>query len=208
MDKYKRFYGLYLFIAVILALVFVGMNILPPQIEALKTAKEEVENQTTILEGKAKQKQIVQNKIKQMSDASQRTQKKIFSPIENDLGNDSLFFALYNDVIEMIHSNSIKIKKMDYDYNPDDDVFVQHGKDTYFVCDINLELVSNYVNLGKLIQNIYQYPYYIRINSVEVKPFKKDKRILITNLSLRLYAYTEPFEESDETPAEANKTKE
>ena len=133
-DKYKRFYGLYLFIAVILALVFVGMNILPPQIEALKTAKEEVENQTTILEGKAKQKQIVQNKIKQMSDASQRTQKKIFSPIENDLGNDSLFFALYNDVIEMIHSNSIKIKKMDYDYNPDDDVFVQHGKLAVLLC--------------------------------------------------------------------------
>ena len=94
----------------------------------------------------------------------------------------------------MIHSNSIKIKAIDYTYNPKNDEFVKFGKDIYFVCDINLELVSNYVNLGKLIQELYQYPYYIKISQLDVKPYEKDKKILLSNLSLRLYTHTEPQE--------------
>ena len=66
-----------------------------------------------------------------------------------------------------------------------------------------MELVSNYVNLGKLIQDLYQYPYYIKINELEVKPYEKDKKILISNLSLRLYAHTEP---DSETPAASSTT--
>ena len=31
-----------------------------------------------------------------------------------------------------------------------------------------MDLVSNYVNLGKLIQDIYQYPYYLKINESEL----------------------------------------
>ena len=81
-------------------------------------------------------------------------------------------------------------------HSPDYDNFVKFGKDIYFVCDVNMELVSNYVNLGKLIQDIYQYPYYIKINELDVKPYDKDKKILLTSLSLRLYAQTAPEEDS------------
>ena len=94
----------------------------------------------------------------------------------------------------MVHANSIKIKSMEYTYNPEDDKFVQFGKDVYFVCEINMELVSNYTNLGKFIQNIIQYPYYIKISNVQVLPYEKDKKILISNISLRLYAHTMPEE--------------
>ena len=117
--------------------------------------------------------------------------------MESDLGNDTLFFTLYNDLLEMVHSNSVKIKSIDYTYNPKEDKFVEFGKDIYFVCDVNMELVSNYVNLGKLIQDIYQYPYYIRINELDVTPYEKDKKVLVTNLSLRLYAHTAPDTTAD-----------
>ena len=97
----------------------------------------------------------------------------------------------------MLHANTVKIKSINYTYNPADDEFVKFGKDIYFVCDVNMELASNYTNLGQLIQELYQYPYYIRINSLDIKPYAKDKKILITNLSLRLYAHTEPQEIKD-----------
>ena len=142
--------------------------------------------------------QIVQKKIKQIKDSISSSQKKIYSPLESDLGNETLFFTLYNDLIEMIHANSVKIKSIDYKYNPESDSFVKFGKDIYFVCDVEMELVSNYVNLGKLIQDIYQYPYYIKINNLEVNPYKKDKKILLSKLSLRLYAHTEPTEPINE----------
>ena len=97
-------------------------------------------------------------------------------------------------MIEMIHSNAVKIKSINYTYNPVDDAFVKFGKDVYFVSDVNLELVSNYTNLGKLIENIYQYPYFMKIMQLDVKPYAKDKKVLVTNLTLRLYARTEAQE--------------
>ena len=65
---------------------------------------------------------------------------------------------------------------------------------------MNFELVSNFVNLGKLIEAIYQYPYYIRINSLSLVPYDGDKKVILSKLSLRLYSHTEP-EVKNDTPS-------
>lgn len=192
MDKYKRYYGVIVFCVAIILLIFGFVQLISPKVTELNDLKASIEQkqgQVSELENKLN---IVKQKIKKIKNSIISSQKKIYSPIESDLGNETLFFTLYNDVIEMVHSNSVKIKAIDYTYNPETDAFVKFGKDIYFVCDVNMELVSNYVNLGKLIQDLYQYPYYIKINEIEVKPYQKDKKILITNLSLRMYAHTEP----------------
>ena len=194
MDKYKRYYGVIVFCVAIILLILGFVQLISPKVTELNDLKASIEQkqgQVSELENKLN---IVKQKIKKIKNSIISSQKKIYSPIESDLGNETLFFTLYNDVIEMVHSNSVKIKAIDYTYNPETDAFVKFGKDIYFVCDVNMELVSNYVNLGKLIQDLYQYPYYIKINEIEVKPYQKDKKILITNLSLRLYAHTEPDE--------------
>lgn len=203
MEKYKKYYGVIIFLAALVAMIALVVSLETPKISELKSLKndeQQKQEQVNELQGKL---DIVKAKIKKIKNSITSSQKKIYSPIENDLGNETLFFTLYNDVIEMIHANSVKIKSIDYTYNPEADAFVKFGKDVYFVCDVNMELVSNYVNLGKLIQDLYQYPYYIRINELEVKPYEKDKKILISNLSLRLYAHTEP---DSETPAGSSTT--
>lgn len=203
MEKYKKYYGVIIFLAALVAMIALVVSLETPKISELKSLKnDELQKQEQVneLQGKL---DIVKAKIKKIKNSITSSQKKIYSPIENDLGNETLFFTLYNDVIEMIHANSVKIKSIDYTYNPEADAFVKFGKDVYFVCDVNMELVSNYVNLGKLIQDLYQYPYYIKINELEVKPYEKDKKILISNLSLRLYAHTEP---DSETPVGSSTT--
>ncbi len=192
MEKYKKYYGVMAFAAAVLLLFFGIYKIVGPKVEEVNTLKSDIESKQQELDGLQNKLNIVKAKIKKIKNSISTSQKKIYSPIESDLGNETLFFTLYNDVIEMIHANSVKIKSIDYTYNPETDSFVKFGKDVYFVCDVNMELVSNYVNLGKFIQDIYQYPYYIKINEMEVKPYEKDKKILITTLSLRLYAHTEP----------------
>lgn len=198
MDKYKKYYGVMIFCAVILVIGFVCFKVVTPQIENLNNIKAEVANKENELNGLNTKLNVVQQKIKKIKDSISGAQKKVYYPIESDLGNETLFFTLYNDVIEMVHANSVKIRSIDYKYNPEGDMFVTNGRDAYFVCDVNMELVSNYVNLGKLIENIYQYPYYIKINNLEVKPYPKDKKILISNISLRLYAHTAPEEIKEE----------
>lgn len=198
MNKYKKYYGLGIFIAVLLVAAFLAYIVIMPSLNDLTTAKATLNTKTEELEKKENEKKIVLDKIKKLQDSLSSSQKKIYSPTESDLGNETLFFTLYKDVIEILHTNSVRIKSIDYTTNPDSDTFVQFGKDVYFVCDLNLQLVSNYVNLGKLIQDIYQYPYYIKINSIDVRPYEKDKKVLLTDMNLRLYAHTTPTEETND----------
>ena len=137
------------------------------------------------------------DKLRKLKDSVTTSTKKVFYPVESDLGDDGLFFTLYNDLLDMISANSVKIKSIDYVYNPEEDNFIKHGKGEYFVCNVNLQLVSNYTNLGKLIENIHQYPYYMKINSMEVTPHAKDKKVLFTKLSLTLYAHTDIEQEEN-----------
>ena len=192
MDKYRKYYGIMIFAVTAIVVTMVAYRIISPQISNLSELNNKITTQENLLKKKQNDLKIVKNKIKKIQDSILSSQKKIYSPLESDLGQDSLFFTLYNDLIEMVHANSVKIKSLSYVYNPADDSFVEFGKDVYFVCDINLELVSNYVNLGKLIQDIYQYPYHIKINNLTVKPYSKDKTVLLSALSLRLYAHTMP----------------
>lgn len=192
MDKYKRYYGVLIFIVVIALLIFGTYSVIQPMVVKTKSLEETIEKKQQELDALNNKLRIVQAKIKKIKESIAGSQKKIYYPVESDLGNDTLFFTLYNDVIEMVHTNGVKIKSIDYSYNPEADAFVKFGKDVYFVCDVNMELVSNYVNLGKLIQDLYQYPYYIRINEISVNPYEKDKKVLIANVSLRLYAHTAP----------------
>lgn len=197
MDKYRKYYGVIGFLVAVALLFFVAFKIISPKIEEMNRLKSDITNKENELKSQQNKLNVVQNKIKRIKNSIITSQKKIYSPIESDLGNETLFFTLYNDVIEMVHANSVKIKSINYTYNPETDTFVKFGKDVYFVCDVNMELVSNYINLGKLIQDIYQYPYYIKINELEVKPYAKDKKILVSNLGLRLYAHTSPQEDTE-----------
>ena len=192
MDKYKRFYGVIIFSFAVIALIAIVASIISPRLTETANLKDTIATKESELSQLNNKTQVVKDKIKKIKNSIMSSQKKIYSPIESDLGNDTLFFTLYNDVIEMLHANSIKIKSIDYTYNPETDAFVKFGKDIYFVCDVDMEIVSNYVNLGKLIQDIYQYPYYIKINNIDVNPYQRDKTILISTLSLRLYAHTAP----------------
>ena len=196
MDKYARYIGLIPFVVLIAVVALLISFVVIPKYNASVEVHSSLSNVESELQKKQQDKQNVENKKKKLKDANMNAQKKVYSPLESDMGNDSLFFNMYNDVLEMLNANSIKIKTMEYVYNPEGDPFVSSGKD-YFVCDINMQLISNFVNMGKFIQDIYQYPYYVKINYVDIKPYQKDKKVLITYLGLRLYAHTQPVQDNN-----------
>ena len=192
MDKYKRYMGVIVFIIAVALMIYVAASVIIPQYNEWSGLKSKVISVTKTLEEKRQAKITIKKRLQKLQNSVISSQKKIYSPIESKLEEDTLFFTLYSDLIEMVRANTIKIKSIDYKYNPSGDAFVKQKNGKYFVCDVNMEIVSNYVNLGKLIQDIYQYPYYIKINSIEVIPYEQDKKILLSTISLRLYAHTTP----------------
>lgn len=194
MEKLTKYYGILLFVVVVGILGYISYSVLLPKFDTLSNRQKEVIKQNDILTQKNLELARVSEKIKKMQYSIATSTKKVYYPSQSDLGDDTLFFTIYNDVVDMLKSNSIKIKTIDYVYNPEKDKFVEFGKDKYFVCDVNMDLISNYVNFGKFIEALYQYPYYVRINQVYVNPYENDKKILMIKLSLRLYAHTQPEE--------------
>lgn len=194
MEKLKPYYGLIILILTAAISVFAITKVISPVVEDYKSYESKLLKKQDLLKKKQSRYNMVKETLKNLNNSVSSAQKKIFAPTESDLGDSSLFFAMYQELFELLHSNSIKIKSIESDYNPKDDKFVQYGKEDFFVSDVNLKLISNYKNLDKLLQDIYQYPYYIKINSLKVEPYAKDKKILLTDLSLRLYSRTEPVE--------------
>ena len=127
MEKYKKYYGVMLFAAVALACVLAAYYAITPQITEHANSDNNLQEKKTALEGKQAERGRVISKLKQLKDSIATSQKKIYSPVESDLGNDTLFFTLY----------------------------------------------------------------------------EKDKTVLVTNMSLRLYAHTAPVEEEETPPAAA-----
>lgn len=196
MNDLKRYYGIIIFLLGVILLIYFSFNFIKSNVSVYLESSQKLGNMEASLADVKKREIVVKNKINQLKTVKTTVlAKKIYAPNESDLGTDSLFFVLYTDLIEMLRNNSVKIKSIDYKYNPEGDNFVQYGKDAYFVCDIDLKLSSNFVDLGKLIQDIYQYPYYIKIRGIKIVPYEKDRKILLSDLNIRLYSYVEPKED-------------
>lgn len=193
MDKYKRFLGVIIFALVTAFALYISIPMVKQPFDDLEKSKQTLESKKAELEKEEKALSQARKDLKEMLETNSSATKKVFAPSEADLGEDTLYFTLYNDLIEMLHANSVKIKSIKKDTTGiDEDSFKVEGNGLYYVVNVNLDLVSNYTELGKLIEDIYQYRYYIKINSLDVRPHPKDKKILLSKLSLRMYAKTEP----------------
>lgn len=200
MGKYKKFYGVIVFLIIVVASVFFAVTEIQKKYNESTQLDTTIENSKKELRKLQGDKKIVDEKLAKIKDSILGAPKKIYAPVESGLDDDSLFFTLYNDALDMVTSNGIKIKSIKPVFDSINDPFVNEGNkngDNYYVCDVTMDLISNYINLGKLVQDIYSYPSYIRINSLDIEPYNKDKKILLSKLSLRLYARTSPVEEED-----------
>lgn len=113
--------------------------------------------------------------------------KKIYKPDIAGLDEDASFAVLLDDVIDMAKYNSIKIYSIKYTYNPKEDDFVKGAADKYIVCQLEMQVISDYADLESFLRELYKYPYLINIDKIELSPYTKNKRIIITNLQIKLY---------------------
>lgn len=114
--------------------------------------------------------------------------KKIYKPDEAGLDAESSFTIIFDDIIEMAKYNGIKIYSVQYVYNPPEDEFVKGAADKYNVCQLNMQVIADYLDLESFIKDLYKYPYLVNIDKVELSPYTKNKKILLTNLQIKLYS--------------------
>jgi len=174
-------------IFIIIAIIFVLFKMQPKVVELF-----DVESQlgTKRAELSDQERKLETLKVSSIEKAAQTAGKikKVYKSEEPGLDTESSFTVLFDDLIEMAKYNGIKIYSIEYVYNPETDEVVKGAPDKYNVCQLNMQMVADYLDLESFFKEIYKYPYLVNIDKVEITSYEKNKKMLLVHLQIKLYS--------------------
>ena len=185
MRKYREAVLYILFM--ILIIVFAVWQI-KPKVVGIVHVERDLKAKTVELEDLDRKLETLRLVAKAKDAQSAKQIKKIYKADEAGLDTESSFAIPFEDVVEMAKYNAIKIYSMEYVYNPESDEFVKGGAGAYNVCQLNMQVIADYVDLESFLKDLYKYPYLITFDKIELIPYQRNKKILLTNLQLKLYS--------------------
>lgn len=184
MQKYKEAILYIVFIVVIF--IYGVINIQPVIVNAFNIGNQIKAKKVELADSQRKLETLKSSQLEKMATSGQS--KKIYKPEEAGLDAESSFAVLFDDIIEMAKYNQVKVYSIAYVYNPPGDDFVKGATNNYNVCQLNMQLIADYADLQSFLEDIYKYPYFMNISKLELAPYTRDKKVLLINLQLKLYA--------------------
>ena len=187
--KYKDILLLLGFVLVVFGWLL--WKVIPTITEYTKTAAEHVESVKKLDEQK-RTLEDMKTKMEQSEKDAEKNKsvlaKKFYKPIERGLDAEAVIASEFSEILEIIRINSIKVRSIKYDYNPQDDNFVRNVPSEYQVARLNLEMISTYKNFESFLKELYKHEHFLDISNIEIVPYQKDKKILLIKFQLKLYA--------------------
>lgn len=187
LEKYKE---ILMYLALVIIIAVALFKQIQPKFLATIDIFGQVKSQTEVAQSiaaqlsTAKQKAERKKKLRMLDDMT----KKIYQPNGAATDAESTFAVLLDDIIEITRKNHIKTHSIQSTLDPEDDVFIKGDKVHYSANKIDMKIISDYTDFKSFLEDIYKYPYLININNIEIYPYSKNKRILLINLSITLYA--------------------
>lgn len=206
MKELEQYKEVIMYVALIIVVAVALFKQIQPKFLSTIDLFNQVKTQTDVSDSISKQLSIAKEKaerkkkLRMLDDMT----KKIYQPNGAATDSESTFALLLDDIIEISRKNHIKTHSIRQIIDPEDDVFIKGDKAHYSACKLEMKIISDYTDFKEYISDLYKYPYLVNINDIEVYPYEKNKRILLVNFSLTLYAE----KSSEETAQEENKEKE
>lgn len=190
-EKLKQF-----ILPILLIFVLIGgiAYVAPKIIENIQTytsVKDEIATKTTQIQQKQNEIQELQRRAderKRKEIESQKTEKPFYKPVMSGLDTEAVIAGEFAEILQLVRANQIKVRGIKYDYDPADDAFVKGAGDKYNVARLNMEMVGNYSNYDNFLKEMYKHDHFLDIQSAEIVPYKKNKKVLLINFKVKLYA--------------------
>ena len=131
--------------------------------------------------------QDLQLTVKKQDDLS-GIEKELFIPEEKGLDTEGVIAGEFTEILDLIRANTIKMRSINYTYDPSDDTFVKGAADRFNVAQLDMEMIANYKTFENFLKDLYKHEHFLDIAKVEVEPYEKDKSVLLINFTLKLYA--------------------
>jgi hypothetical protein len=188
-EKLKQFISPIMILFLIIACICYISPQLIEKLQAYHSATAEYSTKVTTLE------QLNQNlaDLKKKAEEEQVKEtnsgdKPFYKPVMSGLDTEAVIAGEFAEILRLVRANQIKVRSIKYDYDPKDDAFVQNAGDKYNVARLNMEMISNYTNYDNFLKEMYKHSHFLDIQSVEIVPYKKDKKVLLINFRVKLYA--------------------
>ncbi len=190
-EKLKQFLvPIALIIVLIAGIAYVAPKIVE-NVNSYTSLKQEIETKTA----QVQEKQSKLDEYKRKEQENERKEKEtanagkpFYKPIDKGLDTEAVIAGEFAEILQLIRANQIKVRSIKYDYDPKDDAFVQGAGDKYNVARLNMEMVGNYSNYDNFLKEMYKHEHFIDLQSAEIVPYKKNKRVLLINFKVKLYA--------------------
>ena len=144
------------------------------QVELLKDTERKLDN--------------VKENIKRDKGNETQISKVFFKPIGSGLNSEDAISEEFSEILQVMRDNKVKARSIQYDYDPADDNFVKNAGNKYHVCRITASMVANYSNFEGFLRDLFKHEHFLEISKMEIVPYEKDKRILLIDLQIKLYA--------------------
>lgn len=103
---------------------------------------------------------------------------------------EASFGIMFENLLANITNSGIRIRSIDYNYQPDNDKIIDTSLPNYNACELFFVTVGNYSQFQTFFKNIAKENYLSNIYEIYIEPYDKDKTILITKFKIRLYTKT------------------
>lgn len=139
-------------------------------------------------EATLKEYQRREAEIKAKEAQNEKTGKAFYKPVLAGLDTEAVIAGEFAEILQLVRANQIKVRSIKYDYDPSDDAFVKGAGSEYNVARLNMEMIANYSDYDNFLKEMYKHEHFLDLESVEIVPYKKNKRILLINFKVKLYA--------------------
>ncbi len=196
MEKYNIYFkkfqiAILIFVGAILAIIFLIYKTVPV-VQKIIDIQEQQKTQSAALADAERKLANLRADSERRKVENENLPKLFFKPVNMGLDTEAAISEEFAEILQLIRENKIKTRSIVYEYDPKDDNFVKNVPEKYQVCRITAEMIANYSNFENFLRDLYKHEHYLEIAKIEILPYEKNKRILLINMQLKLYAQRDP----------------
>ena len=188
--KFKVAIGI---VALTIALFVVFLMQIIPKIQEIATIQKDTRTKTSSLADLERRLEDLKKTQKEKNDTPVFL-KQFFKPINGGSDTETVIADEFAEILQVIRDNKIKMRAIKYDYEDalQDDNFVKFAAGKYHVCRVTADMIGSYSALENLFRDLYKHEHFLEISKIEIVPYEKNKKILLANVQIKLYAQRDP----------------
>ncbi len=177
-----------IYILAIIIVIGAGLYFTIPMGQQYFTKSAEIKSKQETIDDLNKSIELAKkNQIEAMS-SEQKEDKQIYEPEIKSTDMMVNFNGMLETVLNLAKEAGIKTRTIEFKTIPESDPIKQNHSGTHDATLLQAQMIGTYTELQNFLREIYRHPYLIGIEELKVSPYELDKKILVIDLSLSLYA--------------------